>query len=117
MAAKNTTRAMSDRHEDFLAELIAGRRTPGSGNGFANQMDVRNGPREPYALAVDGKSTRARSISFSLDTWNKAVEQAQGLMAALAFRFYHDDRLIRTTDFVMVDARFFGELLEAARWG
>ena len=115
MAAKSTTRAMSDRHEAFLATLIDGRTTPGSGNGFANQMDVRNDSDTPYALAVDGKSTKAASISFSLATWDKAVEQAHGEEPALAFRFYHDDRLVRSTDFVMVTAEFFGNLLDAAR--
>lgn len=116
MAAKRgTTRAMSDKHEKFLAELIGGRRTPGSGNGFANQMDVRNDSREDYALALDGKSTMSRSITVTLDMIEKGIEQAHECQAGFALRFYHDDRLNRSTDLILIDAGFFADLLYTAR--
>lgn len=115
MAAKGTTRAMSDRHEQFLAQLVGARRTPGSGNGFANQMDVRNDSREPYPLALDGKSTMARSITVTRDMIEKGEEQAHECQAGFALRFYDNDRLTKAIDLILIDAAFFGELLDAAR--
>jgi hypothetical protein len=111
-----TTRQMSDAHEQFLADLIGGVVMPGSGNGFANQMDVRNDARrEPYPLAVDGKSTRAQSIGVTLEMWRKALAQAHNCLPALALRWYHDDRLRTTTDLIVVRASDFGEILWDAR--
>jgi hypothetical protein len=107
---------MSDAHEDFLADLIGGRRTPGSGNGFANQMDVRNDTRlEPYPFALDGKSTRSKSITITLEMWAKAIEQAHGCNPGFGLRWYHDDRLRSSTDLIVVRASDFGELLWEVR--
>ena len=118
MAARGTTRAMSDRHEKFLAEIIDGRVTPGSGNHFANQMDVRNDfRRQRFAFAADGKSTMAESLTVKLSDWTKAIDQAHSELPMLALRFYHDDRLNSSTDLVVLDAQTFMDLLMEARRG
>jgi len=111
-----TTRQMSDAHEIFLADLIDGRRTPGSGNGFANQMDVRNDARrQPWSFAVDGKSTLSRSIGVSLTMWEKAEEQAHLERPALALRWYHNQRLRGSTDLVVISAQTFAQMLGELR--
>ena len=116
MASRRTTRQMSDAHEAFLAGLIDGRRTPGSGNQFANQLDVRNdGRRQEWPFALDGKSTFARSISVSLAAWNKVEDQAHLESPGLALRFYHDERLRLSTDLIVISAFEFRNMLEELR--
>jgi len=62
---RGTTRDLSDKHEKHLAQLLGGRRTPGSGNGFANPMDVRQSHYDGLAFAIDGKSTLSASVSVT----------------------------------------------------
>lgn len=89
-----TTRKMSDAHEKHLAEVFNGRQTRGSGNQFVEQTDVRQSHREKaVAFAMDGKSTRARSITIKRDDLDKLREQAHGERPMLPIRFYSDDRL------------------------
>lgn len=112
-----STRDLSDRHEEFLATLIMGRRTPGSGNGFANQMDVRNDARrDAYAFAMDGKATEGKSITIKLTDWEKAIEQSHDEIPAMALRWYLDGTLRHATDLILIDAGTFQEMLQAARW-
>ena len=106
-------RKMSDRHEADLAEAFGGRVTPGSGNGFANQMDVRQSRYDSeVAFAIDGKSTRAKSISVTREMLDKAREQAHGERPAIALRFYDNDRLTEYEDWVLVQADDLLELME-----
>lgn len=100
-----STRDLSDRHEDFLAELIDGRRTPGSGNHFANQGDVRGDHRrQNMAFALDGKATEGKSITIKLSDWEKIVEQAHDEIPGMGLRFYLDGTLRRTVDLIVVEA-------------
>jgi hypothetical protein len=116
MASDPTTRDMSDKHERFLQGLFGGRLTPGSGNGFANQMDVRNDHEEPLPLAIDGKSTFGKSVGVTLEMWEKAVEQAGDLTPVLALRWYaKDNTLTPKRDLVVVDAHDFAEMVETLR--
>jgi hypothetical protein len=116
MASDPTTRDMSNKHERFLQELFGGRITPGSGNGFANQMDVRNDREDPLPLAIDGKSTFAKSISITEEMWDKAVEQAGDLIPMLALRWYaKDNTLTPKRDLVVLDAHDFAEMAETLR--
>ena len=111
-----TTREMSDSHEKFLAELFDARTTPGSGSGFANQADVRNDDRRQYhAFAVDGKSSFGKSISITREMIDKIIEQAHNERPALAFRFYLDETMRNTVDWVAIAAEDFWELLADAR--
>lgn len=116
MASDPTTRDMSDKHELFLQQLFGGRRTPGSGNGFANQMDVRNNRDEPLPLAIDGKSTFNKSVGVTLEMWEKAVEQAGDLTPVLALRWYvKDNTLTPKRDLVVIDANDFAEMIQVLR--
>lgn len=108
--ADKSTRDLSDAHEKFWAELIGGRIMPGSGNQAANQTDVRTDPRDPWPLAIDGKSTRARSMIIRKVDWEKLVEQAHDCEPALGVRFYPNDRLTDPLDLVLVDAKYFATL-------
>ena len=108
-------RKMSDAHEAHLADHYQGRLTPGSGNGFANPMDVRQNRYETgIAWAIDGKSTRAKSISVTREMLNKAVEQAHGERPLIALRFYDDDRLRSYEDWALVREDDLLELMEKA---
>lgn len=111
-----TTREMSDNHEQFLAELIGGRRTPGSGNQFANQMDVRNDVRRtPYAFALDGKCTFGKGLTLTRADLVKAEAQAHAEQPGFGLRWYPDETLRNPIDLVAVWAVDFGNLLHDAR--
>jgi len=85
---------------------------PGSGNQFANQMDVRNDyRRQKYPFCFDGKSTFNKSISVTLDMWEKAMSQAHNEEPGLALRWYHDERLRTSTDLIVVRAQDFSRML------
>lgn len=114
---KPTTRKMSDKHEAFLAELFGEHSSvmPGSGSGWAKQMDVRGKHlEEEYAFAVDGKSTFRESISVSLAMWEKAVEQAHNEIPALALRWYSSYQLDSKLDLVVIEAQTFKAMKECA---
>jgi len=114
---RRPTRAMSDKHEKDLAELLGGRVTPGSGNGWANPMDVRQHRYDPFAFALDGKSTLAASMSVTREMWEKAQEQAGGERPGLPLRFYDTERLAVGLDLIVISLDDFAELLDAARKG
>lgn len=115
MPSSRTTVEMSRAHEAFLAELIDGRVCRGSGNQFNNQMDVRNQPHVPFAVALDGKSTMGKSITIDLDMIQKAYDQAHDLSAGFGLRWYHDETLRNTTDWVAIPAEEYEDLLSTAR--
>lgn len=106
-------RKMSDKHEKDLAEWFQGRMTPGSGNQFNNQTDVRQSRYEvEVAFAIDGKSTMAKSVSITRETLDKLVEQAHGERPLLAVRFYDNERLTSYEDWSMIRTDDLLELLE-----
>jgi hypothetical protein len=116
LASKPKTRQMSDKHEDYLADVLDGRKAVGSGNQFNDPMDGRNKRYDqPFALAWDGKSTLAASVTVTKQTWAKALEQAQGEIPMLALRWYGDYRLEPDLDLAVLDMRDFIEILAAAR--
>lgn len=117
MASDPTTRDLSDRHEIYLAELLGGRRTRGSGNQFADQMDGKNNRHTtPHALIWDGKATRGKSVGLSREMWAKAVEQSHGLTTVLALRWYSPGNALRPElDLIAMQADDFAELLSDAR--
>lgn len=107
---------MSDRHEADLASWLPfSRMTPGSGNGFANPTDVRQSRfHTEYAFAVDGKSTLSKSISVTRDMLDKLVEQSHGERPAMALRYYDNERLTSSEDWMLIRMDDFIELLEIA---
>ena len=118
MARRGTTRAMSDAHEDYLAEVLGGRRTRGSGNQPSNPMDGRQASlNEPFAFAWDGKSTFGKSLSIDLPMWHKAEDQAYNERPMIALRWYTTERLEVGLDLVAIHINDFVELREAATNG
>ena len=111
-----TTRRMSDLHETYLADLLGGRRTRGSGNQSRDQMDGKNAYHSgAFVFAWDGKSTLGRSLSVSLDMWRKAREQSHWATPLLGLRWYRNERLTEVAlDLVVVEASVFADLLRAA---
>lgn len=117
MVRKPSTRDLSDRHEDYLAELLGGRKTKGSGSHWRDQMDGKNDQHEqPHPLAWDGKATQAQSCGVSRAMWVKACEQAHGLTPMLALRFYAQGYVLRSElDLVVLNADDFAAVLADAR--
>jgi hypothetical protein len=114
---KPTTRDLSDKHEAWLADLLDGRITRGSGSTFADQMDGKNDRHtQHYPLAWDGKATQRGSVSVSREMWAKAVEQSHGLTPALALRFYGPGYgLTPELDLIATEANDFAAMLADAR--
>jgi hypothetical protein len=111
-------RAMSNKHETDLVELIGGRRTKASGAVWTDQADGRHDPQQQaFAFAWDGKSTFSGSASISRKMWEKIREQAHGLRPAVPLRFYDNQRLDLGLDLVVLDLHDFAALLEAANRG
>jgi hypothetical protein len=117
VVSKPSTRDMSDLHEDFLAELLDGRKTKGSGSHWRDQMDGKNNQHEqPHALAWDGKATQHASVSVSREMWSKACEQSGGLIPSIAIRFYSKGFLLKPElDLIALEANDFAAILEDAR--
>lgn len=107
-----TTRDMSDRHEDHLADVLSGRKTKGSGNQFRDQMDGKQSYREEhYVFAWDGKSTLGKSVSVTREMWAKAEEQSHWATPILPLRFYANARLTQVdADLVVVDLDVFAQM-------
>lgn len=111
-----STRDLSDAHEIFLADLLGGRRTPGSGNQPANPMDGRNRRYDTeHCLCWDGKATLGKSIGVTRAMWGKAVEQSHGETPLLALRFYDNERLKVGLDLITLSAHDFAEIVHDAR--
>lgn len=109
---------MGDKHEEFLNDLLGGRRTRGSGNQWHNPMDGRTSRMTArYAFAWDGKSTMAKSVSVSREMWRKAVEQSGGERPMLGIRFYDTESLDVGLDLALVNVHDLAELIEAANVG
>ena len=116
-----TTRKMSDRHEQDLADLFGGRLTRGSGSSWVDQTDGKHrlDPERAYPFAWDGKSTLGKSMAVSLATWFKLNEQCEaGKFPMLPLRFYGDERLTKVeADLVIIDAALMADILEDAELG
>lgn len=109
---------MGDNHEEFLAGLLGGSQTRGSGNQWQNPMDGRTSRKHlGFAFAWDGKSTLGKSIGVTLSMWRKAREQAGGERPMLGLRFYKSEALDVSFDLVVLNAHDFEEVLAAAnKW-
>ena len=60
--SRTLNQRMADLHEEFLADLIGGRRSRCSGNQWRDAMDGRNTVgTAPYPFAFDGKATLGKS--------------------------------------------------------
>jgi hypothetical protein len=118
MAQDPTTRALSDKHAEFIEKLFDAPTQRGSGNQWNRPTDNRMDPHNrhaPFAFAFEGKATQAASTTIKLSDWYKLREQAHGLRPAMAYRFYRKDNLlVPLADLIAVDAHDFAEILERA---
>lgn len=110
-----TTRKMSSRHENDICEMLGGRVTKNSGATWAETMDVLMDEESWYCFALDGKSTLAKSVSFTREMWTKALKQSGIRLTAMPLRFYRDERLTSVDhDLVVLDLGVFAELVADA---
>jgi hypothetical protein len=105
-----------DVHEKWLHELFGGKISKGSGNQWTNQCDVRMDQSLEYGFGIDGKSTSGKSLSITLELWDKVTHQSSPLFPMIALRFYKTDRLRNdeAIDLVTIEAELFAEILERA---
>lgn len=105
-------RKMSEKHEEHLADVFGGKRSPGSGNQWAKPIDGRQSRYDvTCAFAWDGKSTMAKSMSIPRSMLDKAVDQAEGERPMIAIRFYDDERLRGFEDWDLVREEDMTELM------
>lgn len=110
-----TTRSMSDKHEDYLADLLDGRKAKGSGNQWQNPADGRQSSRhQEYAFAWDAKATLGKSISITRAMWEKISEQARPERPAVPMRWYDNESLKVGQDLIAVDLHDFAAMQEDA---
>ena len=106
---------MSDPHEEYVAAMLGGRMSKGSGNQWHNPMDGRHSTRSQYySFAWDGKSTLSKSVSVSLAMWDKAKEQARPAKPLLPLRFYATTNGEVALDLVVLSLSDFALVLEDA---
>jgi hypothetical protein len=118
-SASLTTRKMSDRHEEDLAEALDGIKTVASGSTWSDKSDGHQLASEGYwRFAWDGKSTLGRSVTVTRDMLTKLREQCRGLEPLLPLRFYRDTRLTMVDeDWAAVELETFAAMQrDANRW-
>lgn len=107
---------MGDAHEEYIAALLDGSMSRGSGNQWHNPMDGRHNRMEhEFAFAWDCKSTLHQSIGVSRKMWAKAREQAGGERPMLPLRFYDNERLDVGLDLIVVHSNDMAEMLTRLR--
>lgn len=106
---------MGDAHEAFVASMLRGRQSRGSGNQWRDQADGRHDRHEQtVAFGWDCKSTLGKSLSITTTQWEKVVDQSGMERPAVPLRFYHDPRLRTFTDLIAISLHDLAELLELA---
>lgn len=116
MPASPTTQQMGELHEVYLADVNSGVKSHGSGSQWSDPADGRNSTDEPLPFAWDGKSTRSKSLTVTLDMIAKITEQALGCRPQIGLRWYGNDILDQVlADWVAVRAEDWREVLGLAR--
>lgn len=108
MARPRTKKAKSIEQEEYVADLLGGRRTPSSGAADNDKGDILT----PENL-VEAKYTENKSVSLKRETWEKIHHEAwgRGRRPAMAIRFRDEKNL----DLVVLSLNDYTELLEDAR--
>jgi hypothetical protein len=111
-----TTQRMGELHEEHTAEVLGGRKTKASGSQWTDPADGAHHHDDLFAFRWDGKSTKGKSISVTIDMLEKIIEQAGGERPALPLRWYGNDALTEVLhDWIAVKDVDFSELLAAAK--
>jgi len=109
------TARMGELHEIHLAEINGGRKSTSSGNQWDDPNDGRNHHDDPFAFSWDGKSTKGKSISVTLEMLAKIREQAGPERPELGLRWYGDEMLSTVLeDWIAVPDVDFEEMKIAA---
>ena len=117
--AKMTNKELSVKQETDMAKLYGGRRSPSSGAQIQDRGDVRYQVRtgddlyeHKYDFTGECKVTRAKSMTFHLDTWTKIKEEAQEQdRYPCMFLRFHDPRTGRNVDLVVREVNDDREIL------
>jgi hypothetical protein len=90
VAKRGSTKALSVAHEDWVAWLYRGRRSPSSGGAATDRGDVRCLDHLFECKMTGTYEKPKRSISLKLDDMEKIADEAQqeGKSWAMAIRFY-----------------------------
>jgi len=116
MPANPSTAEMGRRHVERAAEALGCVPSSGSGNRWQNPADGRSPHDKPYPLALEGKSTRGKSISVTLEMIAKLREQSLGENPVLPMCWYGTDDLTEVLeDWAAVPLDFLAEVLVSAR--
>lgn len=108
MARPRTKKAKSIEQEEYVADLLGGRRTPSSGAAENDKGDIIT----PENL-IEAKYTENKSVSIKRVTWEKIHEEAwgRGRRPAMTLRFRDEKNL----DLVVLSLNDYTELIELVR--
>lgn len=116
MPANPSTSEMGRRHVERAAEVLGAVPSAASGSKWQNPADGRSPHDGPYPVAIEGKSTRGKSLAITLDMIAKLREQSLGENPVLPMCWYGTDDLSEVTeDWAAVPLDFLGEILASAR--
>lgn len=96
MALSGSVKALSVDHEEHIANLYFGKRSPSSGAAVGDQGDVRTDDDLVECKMTGTYDKFAKSISIKLDVLEKIADEAwsEGRQWALALRIYNPDSTI-----------------------
>lgn len=116
MPASPSTSEMGRRHVERAAEVLGCVPSAGSGNRWQDPADGRSPHDGPYPVALEGKSTRGKSITVTLEMLAKLREQSLGENPVLPLCWYGTDDLTEILeDWAAVPLDFLAEILASAR--
>lgn len=93
MAKRGTVKYDSIQHEEFVAKLYEGKRSPSSGAAVSDGGDVRS-QEDLFECKQTGNADKpAKSISIKLNVLEKIADEAwsEGREPAIALRIYNPD--------------------------
>lgn len=94
MAERGTRKRLSVEHEDKLAKLYDGKRSPSSGASKTDRGDVRCAK-----ILIEAKMTKGK-IPAWVEKFEKITKEAyyEGREPMLAFRFYNPDSILADSE-------------------
>lgn len=114
MAKLKTSKDFSRAHEDFVAAVYHGRRSPSSGAADTDKGDVKD-----HETLFECKMTRKSSIPKLVKDFEKVAYEAyeQGLDPAVALRYYLPDSPLANprSGYVDLTVRLTGDDAERTR--
>jgi hypothetical protein len=105
---------MSRIHEERLAALVGGTRSPGSGNQWTAPADGRASRMlNEYGWATEGKATLGQGITLTREILAKLAEQAEGERPLIGLIWFADETFERVDhELVAMNADDFTEVMD-----